>query len=177
MTKPHNKSTLGRFQFRQTDRKSLIQGGIIVLIIACTPLIYYAYDSFPNDTQVWETSFFTFTTTYPSLYQYAWFLTGKVIPVILLLIWLFTCKHWWHWIILVPLAMYVFQLFSIIKQNWNADEVEIIYVIPIMMVLVPFVYLIRAKIFSQMRKDDLKSFEEELLQKRSLWEQIKDLFR
>ena len=73
--------------------------------------------------------------------------------------------------------MYVFQLFSIIKQNFTPDEVEIIYVIPIMMILVPFVYLIRAKLFAQMRKDDLKAFEEELLQKRSLWQQIKDLFR
>jgi hypothetical protein len=73
--------------------------------------------------------------------------------------------------------MYVFQLFNILKQNLNADEVEIIYIIPIMMVLVPFVYLIRAKLFSQMRKDDLKSFEEELLTKRTIWQQIKDLFR
>ncbi|TXD68403.1 hypothetical protein ESV24_12040 [Aequorivita lipolytica] len=68
-------------------------------------------------------------------------------------------------------------MFSIIKQNYNVDEVEIIYVVPIMMVLVPFVYLIRAKLFSQMRQNDLKSFEEELLQKQSLWQQLKDLFR
>lgn len=177
MNKPHNKSTSERSKFPQTDKKSLIQGGIIVFIIACTPFIYYSYESFPTDSKVWETSIFTFTTQYPSLYHYAWFLTGKIIPVILLLIWFFTCKHWWHWIILVPLSMYVFQLFSIIKQNFTPDEVEIIYVIPIMMILVPFVYLIRAKLFAQMRKDDLKAFEEELLQKRSLWQQIKDLFR
>ncbi|MDC7999818.1 hypothetical protein POV26_02115 [Aequorivita todarodis] len=145
--------------------------------MAVTPFIYYSYESFPDNTQVWETFLFKFTTKFPSLYQYAWFLTGKVIPVILLLIWFFTCKHWWHWIILVPLSMYVFQLFNILKQNFDVDEVEIVYVIPIMMILVPFVYLIRAKLFSQMRADDLKSFEEELLQRRSFWQQIKDLFR
>lgn len=177
MKTPHIKSTLERLKFRQTDRQSLIQGGIIVFIIACTPFLYYAYESFPTDSQVWETSFFTFTTQYPSFYHFAWFLTGKLIPIIILLIWFFTCKHWWHWIILIPMAMYVFQLFSIIKQNFNVDEVEIIYVVPIMMILVPFVYLIRAKLFSQMRHDDLKSFEEELLQKRSLLQQLKDLFR
>lgn len=177
MNKTHNKSTLERLKFRQPDKKSLIQGGIIVFIMACTPFIYYAYESFPDNTQVWETYYFTFTTKYYSLYQYAWFLAGKVIPIILLLIWFFTCKHWWHWIILVPLSMYVFQLFNILKQNLNADEVEIIYVIPIMMVLVPFVYLIRAKLFSQMRQNDLKTFEEELLQKRSFWQQLRDLFQ
>ena len=177
MNKPHNKSIQERSSFRQPDKKSLIQGGIIVFIIACTPFIYYAYESFPLDSQVWETSFFKFETIYPSVYQYAWFLTGKIIPVILLLIWFFTCRHWWHWIILVPLAMYTFQLFNILKQSFNVDEVEIVYVLPIMMVVVPFVYLIRAKLFSQMRKDDLKGFEEELLQNRSFWQQIKDLFR
>lgn len=176
MNKPHNKSTREQLSFHQPDKKSLIQGGIIVLIIAITPFIYYSYESFPSDSQVWETPFFTFTTRYPNVYQYAWILTGKVIPVILLLIWFFTCKHWWHWIILVPLAMYTFQLFNILKQSYNVDEVEIIYVIPLMMVLVPFVYLLRAKLFSQMRKDDLKSFEEELMQKRSFWQQVKDLF-
>jgi|SRR5690606_10330235 len=177
MNKLHNKLTQGRLPFHQPDKKSLIQGGVIVLIIGCTPLIYYAYESFPNDSKVWETFLFTFTTKYPSLYQYAWFLTGKVIPVILLLIWFFTCKHWWHWIILVPLSMYVFQLINILKQSFDVDEVEIIYLIPIMMVVIPFVYLIRAKLFSQMRQDDLKSFEEELLQKRSFWQQLRDLFR
>ncbi|MEM0516767.1 MULTISPECIES: hypothetical protein [Aequorivita] len=169
--------TRERLRFRQPDKKSLIQGGIIVFIIGCTPLLYYAYESFPSDTQVWKTFLFTFTTEFPSIYQYAWFLTGKIIPVILLLIWFFTCKHWWHWIILVPLSMYVFQLFNLIKQNFGVDEVEIIYVIPIMMVVIPFVYLIRAKLFSQMRQDDLKSFEKELLEKQSIWQQIKELFR
>lgn len=177
MNKHPNKSTRGRLKFRHTDKKSLIYGGIVVILIALTPFIYYSYESFPLDSQVWETPFFSMTTKYPSFYNYAWFLTGKIIPILLLLIWFFTCKHWWHWIILVPLSMYVFQLWSIIHQSRSVDEIEIIYVIPLMMVLVPFVYLIRAKLFNKVRGDDLKSFEEELLQERSLWQQIKDLFR
>jgi hypothetical protein len=46
-----------------------------------------------------------------------------------------------------------------------------------MMVVIPAVYVIRAKLFANIHKDDLKSFEEELSQKRSTWQQIKDLFR
>lgn len=176
MNKPPNKLTSEQSKFRQTDKKSLIRGGVIVFIIACTPFLYYAYESFPSDSQVWETSFFSLTTTYPSYYQYAWFVSGKLIPLIILLLWFFTCKHWWHWIILVPMAMYIFQLFSIIKQNYFVDELEIVYVIPIMLVIIPFVYLIRAKLFSRMRHDDLKSFEEDLLHKKSMWQQFKELF-
>ncbi|MBT0608751.1 hypothetical protein [Aequorivita echinoideorum] len=177
MNKPPNKSTHGRSLLRDKDKKSLIQGGLVVFIIAITPFLYYLYESFPIDSQVWETSFFTLSTKYPSLYQYAWFLTGKIIPVILLLMWFFTCKHWWHWIILVPLAMYIFQLWGVINQSRNQDEVEIVYLIPLMMVIIPFVYLIRARLFNKIREDNLKTFEEELLQKRTFWQQIKDLFR
>lgn len=177
MNKHPNKSTRGPSHHHAKDKKNLFYGGIIVLILAITPFIYYSYESFPLDSQVWETPFFTLTTKYPSFYNYAWFLTGKIIPIIILLIWFFTCKHWWHWIILVPLAMYIFQLWGVINQSRSVDEVEIIYLIPLMMILIPFVYLIRAKLFNKMRGDDLKSFEEELLQKRTLWQQIKDLFR
>ena len=46
-----------------------------------------------------------------------------------------------------------------------------------MMVLVPAVYLIRAKLFNKVRGDDLKTFEEDLLTKKSIWQQVKDLFR
>lgn len=177
MNKPRNKSTRGRLKSQNTDKTSLIQGGIIVLILAITPFVYYLYESFPADSQVWETSLFSIDTKYPSFYQYAWFLTGKLTPIVLLLVWFFTCKHWWHWIILVPLAMYIFQLWSIIHQSRSVDEVELIYLIPLMMVLIPFVYLVRAKLFNKIREGDLESFEEELLQKRTFWQQIKDLFR
>ena len=52
-----------------------------------------------------------------------------------------------------------------------------LYILPLMMILIPAVYVIRAKLFDKVRGDDLKSFEEELGQKRSTWQQIKDLFR
>lgn len=162
----------------KTDRKSLVIGGIIVILIAIAPFLYYLYENFPSESKVWETFLFTFETTgFPSLYAFAWYLTGKIIPLYLLLIWFFTCKHWWHWIILVPIAMYAFQLWGVLNENNNYDSLEIYYVIPLMMVIIPAVYVIRAKLFDKVRGDDLKSFEEELSQKRSTWQQIKDLFR
>ncbi|GAB5399359.1 MAG: hypothetical protein Aureis2KO_09440 [Aureisphaera sp.] len=175
MNKQNNKSTQAQYQSQTEGKPNLFLGGIVVLIIALTPFLYYAYESFPSG-QVWETSLFTVETTFPSMYQYAWFIAGKVVPLILLLLWFFTCKHWWHWIIIVPIAMYAFQLWAIIKQSSSVDELELYYLIPLMLVIVPSVYLIRAKLFAKIRGSDLKSFEEELGQKRSFWQQIKDLF-
>jgi hypothetical protein len=57
------------------------------------------------------------------------------------------------------------------------DELEIYYVIPLMMFLIPAVYLIRAKLFAKIRMNDLQSIEEEFMTKRTFWQQIKDLFR
>ncbi|MAO08190.1 MAG: hypothetical protein CL596_05710 [Alteromonas sp.] len=177
MDKPTNKSTEQKLKHQDKGKKQLFGGGIVVFLIAISPFIFYYYESFPNNTKVWETSFFTIETSFHSINSFVWFLVSKIVPLYLLLMWFFTCKHWWHWIILVPIAMYSFQLWGIINQSRDVDEVELYYLFPLMMVLVPAVYLIRAKLFSKVRGTDLKSFEEELRQKRSFWQQLKDLFQ
>lgn len=175
MDRHHNKSTEPS-NHSITDRKSLVIGGFVVFLIAISPVLFYLYRSFP-ETQIWETSFFTIETKFPDFYSYAWYFTGKFIPLYLLLLWFFTCKHWWHWIILVPIAMYAFQLWGVINQSNNIDELELIYLFPLMMILVPAVYLIRAKLFNKVTGNDLKSFEKDLMVKKSTWQQLKDLFR
>lgn len=173
MDKTHNKLK-HQLKSHKTDRVNLFIGGVIVLIISSTPFLFYAYESFP-EVKIWETSFFTLKTSYESVAHLAWYFSGKAIPLILLFIWFFTCKHWWHWIILVPIAMYAFQLWGIINENAGLDELELYYIIPLMMILVPFVYLIRAKLFNDVRGNDLKTFEKDLLEKKSFWQQIKEL--
>ncbi len=174
--KTQNNKLTTHLDHQDKGKKSLIIGGVIVILIAITPIMFYSYKSFP-DTQVWETYFFTLHTDFPDWYGYAWYLTGKVIPLFLLLLWFFTCKHWWHWIILVPIAMYSFQLWGLINESGGYDEIEMIYLLPLMMFLIPFVYLIRAKLFNSVRGYDHQSFEEELGQKQTLWGQLRDLFR
>ncbi len=177
MDKPNNKSTTNSDR-QSTGKRSLVIGGLIVIAIAVTPFIFYSYKSFPDESQVWETSLFSLSTEFPNWYNYAWYLVGKIVPLYLLLFWFFTCKHWWHWIILVPIAMYSFQLWGLLRESsGNYDVLEIYYLIPLMMVLVPAVYLIRAKLFNRIRGNDLESFEKDLMTKKSTWGQIKDLFR
>ncbi len=175
MDKQNNKSTKILSHYK-TDKKALVIGTIVVFLIAITPFLFYLYESFP-DTPIWETSFFTINTSFPNWYAFAWYFTGKAIPLYLLLLWFFTCRHWWHWIILVPISMYTFQLWGVINESNSLDELELYYVLPLMMVLIPFVYVIRAKLFAKIHDDDLKSFEEELGQNRTTWQQVRDLFR
>lgn len=177
MSKQNNKLKLKISTSQGADRKSLFHGGITVIIIALSPFVFYAYDSFPA-SQVWETPFGLLETGFKSWVVFAWYLLGKIVPLGLLLLWFFTCRHWWHWIILVPIAMYAFQIWAVLRESRGAvDELELVYIVPLLFVLVPFVYLIRAKLFNKMRGSDLQSFEEELRKETGLWGQLKDLFR
>ena len=161
---------------QQPTVKNLFAGSLVVIIIAITPLLFYSYKSFP-DVKIWETSFFTLETAFFSWFDYTWYLANKIIPLLLLFIWFFTCKHWWHWILLIPIGMYSFQIWGLIQENEGVDEIELYYVFPIMMIVVPSVYLIRAKLFNTLRGTDLKAFEEELSNNKTLLQQLKDLFR
>ena len=176
MVKSTNKSTETETDHPKTGKKSLVIGGLIVLFIALSPFIFYSYKSFPDDVKSWETFLFNIDTSFYSMYDYAWYFVGKFVPLYLLLLWFLTCKHWWHWIILVPIAMYSFQLWGIINESQNLDELELFYILPLMVVLIPAVYLIRAKLFNSLNEKDLTSFEQELSQEKNTWQQIKDLF-
>jgi hypothetical protein len=172
-----NKSTLQQSKSQdRAKKKYTIGGGIVVLLIAISPYLFYLYEGFPNDF-VWKTFLFEWELNLYDWYTFSWFMANKVIPLYLLLIWFFTCKHWWHWIILIPITMYLFQTWGLLNQTRNADEVELLYMIPVMLIIIPAVYLIRAKVFNRMRGDDMREFEEELKKKRTLFGELKDLFR
>lgn len=153
-------------------------GSIIALLIAISPYLFYTYKSFP-EKMVWETFLFSYETTYyPNVYVLAWTLLSKFIPFYLLIIWFLTCKHWWYHIILIPIGMYSLQLFWVINDDIKfTDEVEIWYLIPLMAVIVPLVYLIRAKIFASMHNPSLEEIEYELQNRKNIFAHFKDLFR
>jgi len=175
MNLQNNKSTNTKDHYK-TGKSSLVLGGVIVLLISISPFLFYLYESFP-ESQTWETSLFKWTTSFNDWYGFAWYFCGKAIPLYLLLLWFFTCRHWWHWIILVPIAMYSFQLWGVINESNDLDSLDFYYVFPLMLILIPFVYLVRAKLFNKIRGNDLQSFEEDLMIRKSFWAQIKDLFQ
>ena len=170
MSNHHNKS-------RKAKSSYLVTGSIIALIIAASPYIFYSYESFPQ-TKTWETFLFTYEANwYQEVYVSVWTMMGKFVPLMLLVIWFITCKHWWYHVILIPIGMFAFQLFSVINDDVGiTDEVEIWWLFPIMLVIVPLVYLIKAKLSYKLIGKDLKTFEEELGTQKNFLQQIRDLF-
>ncbi len=144
----------------QLSKKGLIVGSIIATLIAITPYLFYLHESVP-ETKIWNTFLFTYVSGhYEDASIAMWVLTMKAIPLMLLVIWFFTCRHWWYHVLLVPIAMYVYQIVGAFNAEASyIDEFQLIYLIPVMAIIIPSIYLIRAQMFSKMN-DAGKSMEE-----------------
>ncbi len=144
----------------------LLTGSIIAFLIAFSPYLFYLYEIFP-DGPVWENSFFIYESKYYlNVLTAAWTYLGKITPLFLLLIWFFTCKHWWYHVILIPIAMYGFQLVSAFYQDVYMDTAKfmdidgLIYLAPFFMIILVIVYLVRIQIFDRVYGIDLSELNE-----------------
>jgi hypothetical protein len=82
---------------------------------------------------------------------------AKFIPLLLLLIWFITNKHWWVHALIIPISVYLFQLISVINDSEQyADEVDFIYTVPIAAIVVVILYFIRSKMAIYILAVDLK---------------------
>ena len=151
-----------------TDQRSgfLLTGSIIAICIAFSPYLFYLYEIFPNGP-VWENSFFIYESKYYlNVMTAMWTYLGKITPLFLLLIWFFTCKHWWYHVILIPVSMYSYQIVSTIYEDVYAkvdpmDTDDLFYLAPFFIIILSIVYLIRVKIFDRIYGIDLSEIERE----------------
>ncbi len=170
-----------KFEFRQTDnRKTIIIGSIIGIFIAISPYLFYLHESVPNN-KVWNTSLFTYQSNFYHDANIAmWVLTGKLLPLIYLVIWFFTNRHWWYHSLLVPITMYIYQLSSFFFDETKLlDEFQLLYMVPIMALIIPSIYLVKARMFNQLNDANktLEELEKEFMIKpKSFFEKVKDYF-
>ena len=162
------------------NRKELFYGSIIATFIAITPFLFTLHQSVP-DEKIWDTFLFTYDSKYyESAYVLAWTLIGKLIPLLLMLIWFFTCRHWWYHTLIVPIALFIYQIIEILNSDlYWVDENLIIYLLPVMAIVIPSIYLIRAQMFNKITMADksLEELEEEFkIKPKTLWGKIKQYF-
>jgi low affinity Fe/Cu permease len=160
----------------QVSKKQLIIGSIIATYIAITPYLFTLWENFP-DQPTWDTFLGSYTSPYyESVQILVWTLLGKFIPLFLLIIWIFTCRHWWYHVLLVPIAMYVYQIITVLNDDLEfSEENQILYLLPVMAVIIPSIYLLRAKMFNKLNDagKTMEELEEELKAKPS---SFKDYF-
>lgn len=143
---------------KNNKRSSLLISSLIILLIILTPYLLYLYKSIDPDTQNIKTFFGTIKAGYyPNVQTYIYSFFAKFVPLLLLVIWFITNKHWWVHSLSIPISVYLFQLISIINDSEKYyDEVEFIYAVPITVVVLVILYFIRSKISIYIQAVDLK---------------------
>ena len=81
-----------------------------------------------------------------------------------MIFWFLTSRDWWYHIIIIPIAMYAFQLFEVLYDSDDVvDTDNIWWLIPICMITIPFVYFIRVKLYDKhVHGIDLEAMDAEL---------------
>ena len=149
----------------KAKRKILLES-VFVFFIAISPFLYKLYDFLPENPEA-TVSILGITIDkngFPDVSTYIWFMMSKIIPLYLLIFWFLTSKNWWYHIILIPIAMYAFQVFEVVFDSDNVIDTEnLFWLLPICMVVVPFVYLIRLRLIDKyVHGIDLEAMEAEL---------------
>ncbi|WP_282042564.1 hypothetical protein [Winogradskyella flava] len=184
MDKALHKLTKENLSRQHTDKKThsrkIIIGSIIATVIAGTPFLFYLYEYVP-DVKVWETFLFTYNSNhYESANTGVWVLMMKFVPLLLSLIWFFTCKHWWYHALLIPIVMFSFQTISAFNDEIIfMDELHIIWLLPFMAIVIPSIYLIRAQMFNKINDHDktMEELEAEFMIKpKTIWGKVKQYF-
>ncbi|WP_233530740.1 hypothetical protein [Gelidibacter salicanalis] len=165
---------------QDNDHRRILIGLLTGVAVALSPFYFTIYESVP-DIKIWSTSFFTYESHYyESVYVLAWTLTNKLVPLLLLFIWFFTCRHWWYHAILVPISMYFYQILIIFNDDLKfADYNQVLYLLPVMALVIPSIYLIRAKIFNKINDVDktMQDLEDEFkIRPKNFFEKVKDYF-
>ncbi len=147
-------------------KRKIFIDSFVLFLIAISPFIFKLHEYLPRTAG--ETFNFMGLTIdsngFADVSTYGWFLVGKLVPFYLLMIWFFTCKQWWYHIIIIPIMMYAFQIFEVVySDDFYVDTENMLWLLPVCMIVIPFVYFIRIKLYDKyVHGIDLEAMEEEL---------------
>ena len=97
---------------------------------------------------------------------FMWVVFSKLVPLLLLIIWFTTCKHWWYYAIAIPISVYIFQLISAINFDTNiTDESEFIYSLPFTVITLGLLLVIRNRLSTYLKAVNLKKEVDDTMNK------------
>ena len=77
-----------------------------------------------------------------SFRSFVWYFNRKFAYIIILVIWLIQCKHWWKWAILSPISLYSLQFSEIFLDQRIIEEESNLILLPLIIVTVFFLFRI-----------------------------------
>ena len=79
---------------------------------------------------------------FKSFRSFVWYFNRKFIYILLLIIWLINCSHWWKWTIFSPIALYSLQLLDIFSDQTFLEEESNFILLPIIIISLLFLFSI-----------------------------------
>ncbi len=139
-------------------KTSLFIGSLMVVLIVSTPYLLYFYQNIPSDLVNWKTFIGPIKGGYYGTAQmFIYTLFSKFVPLLLLFVWFITNKQWWVHALIIPISVYLFQLISVVNDSeLYMDEVEFIYTVPFLVLILVILYFVRSKISIYIQAVDLK---------------------
>ncbi len=109
-----------------------------IVIIILSPFAFYLHLLAPDDMKVWDTFMFTIDAGYFEFVEYyLWIYSYKLLILILLIIWFLTCKHWWKFILCVPISFEIYKLVSFINDRYSLfEDYSIVDGLPFIMITI-----------------------------------------
>ncbi len=154
------------FKGKKRVKKKIVLESIFIFFIALSPFLYKVYDYLPENPEATISIFGIIIDNngFHDVSTYVWFLMSKMVPLYLMVFWFMTAKNWWYHIILIPIAMYAFQIFEVVYDSDDfVDTENIWWLLPICMVIIPVVYFIRIKLYDKyVHGIDLEAMDAEL---------------
>jgi hypothetical protein len=143
---------------KNKNKNSLLVGSFVIILIVVTPYLLYLYQTIPEGIQKWDSFFGVINSgVYGEVQSIVYYFFAKFVPLLLLIIWFVTNKHWWVHAIIIPISVYLFQLISVINDSEEfIDEVEFIYTVPITVIIMVILYFVRSKMAIYIQAIDLK---------------------
>lgn len=113
------------------NRKQFYKDLMIILMIIALPLLFYTFKLAP-ESKIWETEYFIINSNYfENVHIMLWILFIKFLLLGFLIVWFFTCRHWWRYAILVPIIIELNKVIvTLNEENRFLDEYEYIYTLP-----------------------------------------------
>lgn len=151
-------------------KKSIFIGTLVATIMATLPYLFYYYEALPE--WLWSLTLFkSLSSSFEGNNLMAsWILFQKLVPLLLLLIWFFTCKHWWYHTILIPISLYTFQLYTLFSSgNSFIDSGELFLVVPVVIISLSLAYLARIKVFDKIHGIDISEIEDGIKKPSDRW--------
>ncbi len=87
----------------------------------------------------------------------AWYFLSKVIPAMLLIIWLFTCSFSWRYVIIVPISIYVYSIFLELVKIFSRDDINVYSIATFSSLVCVITLLYLDKQLTEIRNQRLKS--------------------